>query len=400
VARASRESDPAGPIDRGDANRVSGGGRQPHSIDLELGIVDDTSTDDTTPIRSARARIVASVAATPADDPTRRDNQLESRGRNMSRPRAARGFALMSALWLVIALSTLALELSVIARHRRLAVANTLESVRAERAAASGIEQERARLGLLLQGSQRSASSGAESVADPWWEADASTPDTVRLSDGVVAVVTATDIGAMVNINVVDQAGLERFLVASSVDAVTADALSQAIMDWRDPDDFRRLRGAERGEYLESGARELPSNEPFASVDELGAVRGMTRRILEKIAPQLTVFGSGQINVNRASEAVLLSVPGVTPLAASVIAGAQLGHRRIRNLRQLMDMLPLPARTSFEQTPAGVARLTFETREIEVRSRGWVTGSPIRVVENAVVTRAGTTPVVTWRRIE
>jgi general secretion pathway protein K len=307
----------------------------------------------------------------------------------------------MSALWLVVALSTLALELSVIARHRRLAVANTLESVRAERAAVSGIEHERARLGLLLvQGNERGSPSSPASVIDPWWRADTAARDTATMDDGAAYTTTAADIGSLVNINFVDAAGLERFLTASSVDPIAADALSQAIMDWRDADDFRRLRGAERDDYIKDGARELPSNAPFESVDDLRFVRGMTRAILVRVASKLTVFGSGQINVNKASEAALLSVPGMTHLAAAVIVGAQRGGRRIENLQQLMNMLPVPARTAFEQNPIGIARLTFDTHEIELRSLGWVKGSPIRVMETAIVTRMGATPLVTWRRTE
>jgi len=301
----------------------------------------------------------------------------------------------------MVALSTLALELSVIARHRRLAVANTLESVRAERAAASGIEHERARLTqVLVRGTKDGSPSDGASVIDPWRDVDTATRDTVTMDGGVCYTVASADVGTMVNINVVDEAGLERFLSASLIDPITADAMSQAILDWRDADDFRRLRGAERDEYIKSGARELPSNGPFESVDELRFVRGMTPPILRTIASRLTVFGTGYINANKASEPVLLSVPGMTALGAAVITGAQRERRRIETLRQLMDMLPLPARTALEQNPMGIARLTFETRELEVRSLGWVKGSPIRVTETAILTRIGTTPVVVWRRTE
>jgi general secretion pathway protein K len=316
------------------------------------------------------------------------------------RRRNARGFALMSALWLVVALSTLALELSVIARYRRLVVANTLESLRAERAASSGIEHERARLALLTQRSERSARGDAASIVDPWRQADSTTGDTVKMDDGASYVVVSADVGTLVNINVVDEAGLTRFLTASSIDPITADALSQAILDWRDADDFRRLRGAERDEYIKSGARELPSNGPFESVDELRFVRGATRPILERIVPRLTVFGVGEINVNKASEAALLSIPGMTPLAAAVITGVRRRGQRIESLRQLLDMMPLSTRTALEQSSMGIARFAFDTHEIEVHSVGWVKGSPIRVIETAVVTRLGSNPVVTWRRTE
>jgi len=317
------------------------------------------------------------------------------------RGRSVRGFALLSALWLLVALSALALEVSVVARHRRLIVANTLESVRGERAAASGVEHERARLARLpVRGGDGASWNGAGSAVDPWQHAGSSATDTVALGDDAFYAVASVDVGTLVNINVVDEVGLTRFLTASSIDPMTADAFAQAIMDWRDADDFRRLRGAERDDYIKNGARELPSNGPFEAADQLRFVRGMSRSILSHIEPQLTVFGSGQVNVNKASEPVLLSLPGMTTLAAAAIAGAQRGHRRIENLRQLLDLLPVPARMALEQNPIGAARLAFETHELELRSVGWLKGSPVRVHETALVTRIGTTPLVTWRRTE
>ena len=318
----------------------------------------------------------------------------------MNLRRCPRGFALMSALWLLVALSALALEVSVIARHRRLIVANTLESVRAERAAASGIEDERARLALLAGAGGRRYGSDVTSIIDPWRQADSVARDTVAMDDGAAYVVSSADIGTLVNINVVNEPSLTRFLAASSIDPVTADAVSQAISDWCDADDFRRLRGAERDEYIKAGARELPGNGPFESIDELQLVRGVTREIFGKIAPKLTVFGNGEINVNKADQAALLSLPGMTPLGAAVITAAQQRHQRIANLRQLLDMLPLPARVALEQDPTGAARIVFETHDMEIRSLGWVKGSPIRVTETAIVTRLGTIPIVSWRRTE
>ncbi|HEY6825453.1 MAG TPA: hypothetical protein VI259_01275 [Gemmatimonadaceae bacterium] len=310
------------------------------------------------------------------------------------------GFALLSALWLLIALAALSLELSVVARHRRLIVANTLESVRAERAAKSGIEEERARLAQLAVGGSNIAWRDQASIVDPWRSADSVPHDTASVGDGTKVVVASRDLGTLVNLNLVDEPGLTRFLAAVSIDANTADALSQAIMDWRDADDFRRLRGAEREDYSKAGARELPRNGPFEDIDELRFIRGMTPTILSKIAPSLTVFGNGEVNVNKASDAVLLSVPGMTPLGAAVITGVRRGRRRIQSLRELMDMLPLPARAALTVNPVGAARLTFETHDLEIRAVGWVDGSPVRAIETAVVTRVGAIPLVTWRRAE
>ena len=46
-----------------------------------------------------------------------------------------RGFALIAALWLVVAMSTVGLQLSLSARHRRLAAANTIEAAQSRAAA-------------------------------------------------------------------------------------------------------------------------------------------------------------------------------------------------------------------------------------------------------------------------
>ena len=310
------------------------------------------------------------------------------------------GFALLSALWLLIALAALSIELSLVARHRRLVVANTLESLRAERAAKSGIEEERARLAQLAVGGSDAIWRDPAAIVDPWLRGDSLPHDTVSVGDGTKVIVASRDLGTLLNVNLVDEPGLTRFLASFAIDANAAEALSQAIMDWRDADDFRRPRGAEREEYSKAGAREIPRNGPFEDVDELRFIRGMTPTILSKIASSLTVFGDGEIDVNKASEAVLLSVPGMTPLAAAVIVGVRRGRRRIQNLRELMDMLPLAARAALTDNPVSAARLAFETHDLEIRAVGWVNGSPVRAIETAVVTRVGAIPLVTWRRAE
>ena len=144
----------------------------------------------------------------------------------------------------------------------------------------------------------------------------------------------------------------------------------------------------------------MPRNGPFESTEELRFVRGMTPRIRAEIGPTITVFGSGQVNVNNASEAVLLSVRGISPLAAGAIIGMQRSHRRIDGLRQLLDLLSASDRATLEEDAIGVGRLTFDTHEVEIRSTGWIVGSPIRVTETAIVARAGATPVIIWRRFD
>ena len=64
----------------------------------------------------------------------------------MTPARDRRGFALLAALALLVAISMVALELATAGRARRLAAANALEHAAASAAAQAGVEDVRARL--------------------------------------------------------------------------------------------------------------------------------------------------------------------------------------------------------------------------------------------------------------
>ena len=313
-----------------------------------------------------------------------------------------RGFALMAALWLLVAISTVSLELSAIARGRRLAVLNALESARATAAAESGIEHGRAHLVRMIgEGGAGQTWNDPLSVLDPWHDAAKTIHDSVTMDDGATYRTHVSDLGALLNVNRVTEDELRAFLTAKAIDVVSVDGLAQAILDWRDADDSPRPHGAERDAYIKAGAREIPRNGPFESIDELRFVRGMTPAIFSKMQGELTIFGSGQVSVNSASSAVLASIPGVTPLAVEIIIQQQRRGRRIESLRQLMDLLPAQARAPFDQALVAVLqRLAFDTHELLIRSDGWLVGSPVRVREEAVIARGGNAAFVTWRRID
>jgi general secretion pathway protein K len=67
-----------------------------------------------------------------------------------------------------------------------------------------------------------------------------------------------------------------------------ATALADAIVDWRDGDDFRSNQGAEQNEY-ELAALEGPANHAFGHEQELSGVLGMTEEILACVLGEITV---------------------------------------------------------------------------------------------------------------
>lgn len=89
-------------------------------------------------------------------------------------------------------------------------------------------------------------------------------------------------------------------------------ALIDAVLDWRDADELRRPNGAELADYAAAGSKYAPSNAPFATLEELQQVKGMSPALYRRIRGALTVF-SGQPGVNPAlaSRQVLLAIPGV-----------------------------------------------------------------------------------------
>jgi general secretion pathway protein K len=306
------------------------------------------------------------------------------------------GFALLAALWLLVALSVASLALGVATRTRRLAAANLSEQVRAAAAARAGFEQLRGRLERRLDQS----GAGALNLIDPWRRADSLLVDTLAVADAR-AIVRAHDVGTALHLNRATEDDLRRLLVALRVDAGDADRLAQAIADWRDPDDLHRARGAERDAYLAAGAPALPRNGPFQTLAELRSVRGMTPALYERVRPHLTLLGSGQVNLNLADRPVLLALPGMTEEAVAVLFRYRRQRRTIGSITDLeRDLTPGARRELNAALPTLLARTTTETRELEIVSQGWLPGSPVRVTATGLLVRSRGAVFYVWSRVE
>jgi len=304
----------------------------------------------------------------------------------------------MAALWLVVLVGVTGYELSVRSRSRRLAVANTLEETAARAAADAAVETVRGQLAMRLGGALNARPTSAP-VADRWSDLELLSRDTLALGDAR-AVPHVYDAGARIQLNRVTENDLRRFLAALPLDAGDADRLAQRILDWRDQDSFRRARGAEHDDYLRAGARRLPSNADFSRVEELRDVDGMTPELFARIAPFVTVLGTGQINVNSAPRAVLLSLPGMGDESVAAIVRAQQSRRPIRSMEELSTMLSSGARSSLVEAMSELQqRVTFESREVVVEGEGWLSGSPVHAREEALLARGGDAMFTIGRRI-
>lgn len=121
-----------------------------------------------------------------------------------------------------------------------------------------------------------------------------------------------------------------------------ADALIDALIDWVDADDFKRINGAESKAY---GLNGMPFNRPFRSIEEMAMVRGMQE--VEQAYPEwrtwFSVYASGALDVNEARPEVISAVTGAQIRLAQNLRTSRLGRDGLLNTQ---DDTPMPDLTS------------------------------------------------------
>jgi general secretion pathway protein K len=107
--------------------------------------------------------------------------------------------------------------------------------------------------------------------------------------DGIDLAVAVEDERGKVPLNSLDEEQARRLFALLGIDGEALDALTDAFLDWRDPDGDVRPHGAERDYYAASGR--VPRNGPLRSLGELLGIRGMTPALVDRLRPVATVFG-------------------------------------------------------------------------------------------------------------
>lgn len=217
--------------------------------------------------------------------------------------RLQRGIALVLALWITILLTAIASSFAYTMRSEALAARNAISLAQAQALADGAVE----RMAFELQ--------RPKPVPLEAWNPDGRLRAWQEGDARIVAV--ATDESARIDLNYASQPLLTSlFQNVGGLSAEDAQAVIDAIMDWKDPDELKRPNGAEEPEYRAAGRKYRPSNGPFLSVGELRLVLGVTPALYERVAPTLTVFSrQAGINPATAPRVVLLALPNTTPEA-------------------------------------------------------------------------------------
>lgn len=209
-----------------------------------------------------------------------------------------RGIALIAVLWLLVLLAGVALAIASRARSEiQLSAAQRGEAEARQLAEAATYRA----IARLLQPSALAgaAVTGYERRVDE--------------QGGVRIDIEVRDECGKIDINT-GRARMIEGLLARHAGTEQAFAITQAILDWRDPDSQRRPQGAEDNDYRALGRRTGARDGPFETVAELAQVKGMTPGLLELVAPDLTVdcLKAG-VEPLAASPAVLAAIPGLSP---------------------------------------------------------------------------------------
>ncbi|WP_419827471.1 general secretion pathway protein GspK [Sphingomonas sp.] len=151
--------------------------------------------------------------------------------------------------------------------------------------------------------------------------------------DGIEIDVSLEDERGKIPLNAIDEQQARRMFEAAGAEGEALDAVSDAFLDWRDPDGNPRPHGAEAAAYV--GLGRSPRNGPFRSMDELGGVRGVTPAMVARLRSAVTVIGAeGEGFDERYAHPLALGVMGV---------GAASAIEREREIAGERPVLPLQA---------------------------------------------------------
>lgn len=147
--------------------------------------------------------------------------------------------------------------------------------------------------------------------------------------------VDVQDESGKISLNYVSEEHLRRLLEVLEIPKTDLDIIADSILDWRDVDTLHRINGAEDDYYQTLNPPYNAKNGRFETVEELLLLRGVTSDYFyghsEKnpdgsvvfrygLSRYLTAYGlSNRVNVNFAPLPVLKSIPGMTPEAAEAI---------------------------------------------------------------------------------
>ena len=138
----------------------------------------------------------------------------------------------------------------------------------------------------------------------------------IEIPHGWEVQVHIQDESGKLPINTMDEATLNQMLEESfDFEFGTARELSSMLLDWIDPDEIRRLNGAESEDYLRRNPPYRAANAPLQSLNELRLIEiweeeffdqeGRPNDRFTQLENMVSLINSGAVNLNTSTEPVL-----------------------------------------------------------------------------------------------
>lgn len=208
-----------------------------------------------------------------------------------------RGFVIVAVLWILAALSALAAIFSIYLSNSARALGATDISVQSEALESASLE---------LTAYQLLRSDDKERAAQGSFR--------FRMDDAQ-AVVTFTSEGARVDLNKASKELLGSLFEVLGAEPKAAGDIADRIIGWR-TQAKPNAANDEEALYLASGLAYSPRQAPFAHVNELSLVLGISPAMVERVLPFVTVYSnSADVDVLLAPSEVVAALPGMTPEA-------------------------------------------------------------------------------------
>ncbi|MEW9573408.1 general secretion pathway protein GspK [Rhodanobacter sp. Si-c] len=142
--------------------------------------------------------------------------------------------------------------------------------------------------------------------------------------DGATVQVSMVDEGGKVDLNAATPVVLQALFRAAGLDTAAAGQLAASVVDWRSfvtaPGQVERGRAA----YAAAGRDYGPRHGPFASLEELQQVLGMTPALYQQLEPAITIWSGRTIpDPNTAPPLALAAIPGLDPQQLQAIQAAR-----------------------------------------------------------------------------
>lgn len=330
-----------------------------------------------------------------------------------------RASILIIALWSVSFLAAFAIIISYGVRQKAMVIQRLEDRDRLRFAADAGIKKAIVEL-------KKEEEKGYDSINDSWANNPGLFRD-IRVDEGScsicydylnpVSLESETRYGLVdeerkININNARAPILERLLrVTLGFDEMDAQEMAASILDWRDKDSSLSipLGSAEDSYYRNIAHSYEAKDDRFEVLEELLLVKGMKQDIFDKIRDYITIYGNGQVNINTASEEVLLAL-GFNEKAVYQILRYRYGKDEVPGtaddniFNSTGNIVPRLSQT-FNLSPSEIAHignisnldLTTHSSSFLIRCIASIDYKDVKTVTECVVDKSGN--ILYWREI-